>query len=280
MRLASRTSRGGWSAVRIVITAVVLFPFVFIVLLSFRSMTDIFQNPFGFTGDWAPDNYTDAWNGPPGGTGFSHYALNSVVVELTAVVLAGVVGSVAAYFTSLLAPAWRRRSLYLPLLASIVPTVTLLIPFFQVFNAWGLLNQPVALGVVYGVLCLPTTVLVLHAFFLDFPRELREASALDGLGHFRTFTAIVLPLSGSPMVAITLINIIWVWGETQIGLVLLQDAAAQTIPVGVLTFQSSFMSDLGPIFAGLTLATVPLAAVYLVLYRSVGRGISMGGVFR
>ncbi len=280
MSVATRVGRGGWSLFRIAATALIVLPFFFIILLSFRSMTDVYQNPLGFNGNWVPQNYGDAWNGPPGGTGFSHYVANSVVVAVTAVVIAGVVGSLAAYFTSLLSPRTRTRMMALPLIATIIPVIALLIPFFQVFNAWGLLSQPIALGVLYGGLCLPTTILVLHAFFVDFPAELREAPALDGLGHFGTFVRIVLPLSTSPLTAVSLLNVIWVWGETQVALVLLQTPESQTIPVGVLTFQSNFVSNLGPIFAGLTLATIPMAIIYLVFHRVVNRGISMGGVFR
>lgn len=276
----NRLSAAGWLAFKLVTTVIVVFPFIFILLLSFRSMTDIYRNPLGLTGNWVPQNFVDAWNGPPGGTGFGHYFLNSVVVVIVAVVLAAVIGALAAYFVSLLPARWRSRVLMIPLIATIVPTVALLIPFFQVFSAWGMLNNPVAVGVLYAGLSLPMTILILHAFFLDFPTELREAAALDGLGHLFTFVRVVIPLSRPSLLAVSLLNLIWVWGETQIAIVLLQKATSQTIPVGVLTFQSAFMSNLGPIFAGLSLATIPVLVVYFVFNRSISRGVSMGGTFR
>ena len=276
----TRISTPAWGLLKLGITALVILPFVFILLLSFRSMTDIFRNPLGLTGNWVPENFVRAWNGPPGGTGFSNYFLNSILVVVVAVVVSALVGSIAAYFVSLLPARWRARALFLPLIATIIPTVALLIPFFQVFNAWGLINNPVALGVLYAGLCLPMTILILHAFFVDFPPELREAAAIDGLGHLTTFSRIVVPLSQPSLLAVSLLNLIWVWGETQIAIVLMQKASSQTIPVGVLTFQSTFMSDLGPIFAGLSLATVPVMVVYFVFNKTISRGVSMGGTFR
>lgn len=275
-----RVSDAAWGVLKIGITALVVLPFLFILLLSFRSMTDIFQNPLGLTGNWMPENFVRAWNGPPGGTGFANYFLNSIVVVIVAVIVSAVFGALAAYFMSLLPATWRSRLLMIPLIATIIPTVALLIPFFQVFNAWGLINSPIALGVLYAGLCLPMTVLILHAFFVDFPPELREAAAMDGLGHFTTFSRIVVPLSQPSLLAVSLLNLIWVWGETQIAIVLMQKAASQTIPVGVLTFQSTFMSDLGPIFAGLSLATLPVMVVYFVFNKTISRGVSMGGTFR
>ena len=277
---STRISGPAWGMLKLGITALVVLPFVFILLLSFRSMTDIFRNPLGLTGNWVPENFVRAWNGPPGGTGFSNYFLNSIIVVFVAVLVSALLGVIAAYFVSLLTAKWRARMLLVPLIATIIPTVALLIPFFQVFNAWGMINNPVALGVLYAGLCLPMTILILHAYFVDFPPELREAAAIDGLSHLSTFARIVVPLSQPSLLAVSLLNLIWVWGETQIAIVLMQKATSQTIPVGVLTFQSTFMSDLGPIFAGLSLATLPVLVVYFVFNKTISRGVSMGGTFR
>ena len=247
---------------------IILFPFFFIILLSFKSMLDIYINPLSLNPDWAPENFKEAWGGPPGGTGFSVYSKNSAIVVLV------------AYFTTLLSPSLRKKFMAIPLLATMLPSIVLLLPFFQIFNALGVLSSPAALGLLYAGLCLPVTILVLHAFFLEFPRELIEAAALDGLGPYRTFSKIVVRLSLAPLLAISLLNIIWVWGETQIGLVLLQAPGSQTIPVGILTFQNALKANPGPIFAGLTLATIPLAVIYLVFHRVINRGITMGGVIR
>ena len=259
---------------------IILFPFFFIILLSFKSMLDIYINPLSLNPDWAPENFKEAWGGPPGGTGFSVYSKNSAIVVLVALPISGAVGAVAAYFTTLLSPSLRKKFMAIPLLATMLPSIVLLLPFFQIFNALGVLSSPAALGLLYAGLCLPVTILVLHAFFLEFPRELIEAAALDGLGPYRTFSKIVVRLSLAPLLAISLLNIIWVWGETQIGLVLLQAPGSQTIPVGILTFQNALKANPGPIFAGLTLATIPLAVIYLVFHRVINRGITMGGVIR
>lgn len=280
MKVKKVIGEGTWGLYRISMTVLILFPFIFIIILAFKSMLDIYINPLSLNADWVPENFSEAWGGPPGGTGFSVYTKNSAIVALIAIPVSGAVGALTAYFTTLLTPAVRKRFLAIPLMATMLPSIVLLIPFFQIFNALGVLSNPVALGLLYAGLCLPVTILVLHAFFLEFPRELLEAAALDGLNSYRTFTRIVLRLSISPILAVSLLNIIWVWGETQIGLVLLVSRESQTIPVGILTFQSALKANPGPIFAGLTLATIPLALIYLAFHRVINRGISMGGVIR
>ena len=122
--------------------------------------------------------------------------------------------------------------------------------------------------------------LILHSFYLGFPGELREAASLDGLGPVQTFVRIVLPLSKGPIVAVGMVNGFFVWGETQLAIVLLQDPESRTIPVGLLDFQGQFSANTGAIFAGLTMATIPLIALYLVFNRSIAKGVALGGVFR
>lgn len=270
---------GGSSAVlKLVWTLVILIPFIVMILLSFRTLAAVYDDPLGISGDWVPENFQEAWEGPPGGAGFAVYARNSLVVAVVALAVSGVLGAFAGYFSASLSAKWRRRTMLVPLIAQTVPTIAMLIPFFQAFNALGTISSPSALGVLYGLLCLPTTILILHAFFVDFPDDVREAAAIDGLGPVGTFLRIVTPLSLGSLATVSLLNLIWVWGETQIGLVLLLDSDSQTIPVGLLAFQDKWVSNPGPLFAGLTMATVPIVAVYLAFHRSINGGISLGGL--
>lgn len=262
---------------KLIWTLAIVLPFVAMILLAFRSLAALYNDPLGLSGDWVPQNFSEAWQGPPGGSGFAVYARNSLVVAGESVVIAAVVGAFAAYFTAALPPRWRRRAMLPALVAQTVPAIALVIPFFQAFSALGTLNSPVALGVLYGFLCLPTTILILHAFFVDFPDDIREAAAIDGLGQVGIFLRMVLPLSIGSLGAVSLLNLIWVWGETLIGLALLQDSAAQTIPVGILSFQDKWLSNPGAMFAGLTMATIPIAVVYLIFNRSINNGVSLGG---
>lgn len=256
-------------------------PFALIVMLAFKSNTDIFTNPLGVVDvDWSPGNFADAWTGPPGGQGFAVHLVNSAVVAIVAITLSLLLGAVTAYFATLAAP-WLRLTLVRGFLAAAtLPLIMLLIPYYSAFSALSLLSSPWALGIVYVALCLPTCVLILYSFFLGFPRELREAASLDGLGLLSTFARIVLPLSKGPIVAVGLVNGFFVWGETQLAIVLLQAPSSRTIPVGLLDFKGQFSNNTGAMFAGLTLATIPLVIVYLVFNRSIAKGVALGGVFR
>lgn len=261
-------------------TLIVLAPFVMIALLGLRSNMDIYAHPLGLGGAYHPENIAAAWHGPLGSAGMAAFFGNTLVAAVTALVVNLAAGSTAAYFAIRLSPRLRVWYLRLFVLGTVVPLVLLLIPYYQAYSVLGLIDSPVALGVGYGALGLPTTVLVLNAFYRDFPKDITEAAAIDGLGDVATYLRIVLPLSKGALTGVSMLLLVWVWSETQLGIVLLQDSTRQTVAVGLLGFRSQFTSDLGPLFAGLTISMTPILALYLFFSRFVAKGIALGGSFR
>lgn len=273
MTRAQRIASVASSGVAILWTLAVIVPFVLMLLLSFRTQADIIVNPWSFTSGFVLENFQKAWVGPLGGAGFAGWAINSAIVVLLAVTVNTILAVPAAYFSVRLGPreqAWFVRFL---LVALVIPLTLLLIPVYQIFSVGGLVGQPVAVGIFYGLLCLPTSVLVLRSFFIDFPREISEAAAVDGLSDLGTLARVVLPLSKGVVFAVALLTFLAVWGESAIALVLLPLPEGQTIAVGLLGFRTQWGPQLGPIFAGLSLASIPALAIYLIFNKYVSQGI-------
>lgn len=257
-----------------------LFPFVLIVMLSFRDSVSIFTHPLGNGGTFRPRNYVDAWNGPPGASGMAGLFRNSAIVTVAALAVNIVLGTSAAYFIVGLRARLRAAVLGVFLLGQALPFVLLILPYFRLFQFAGLLNSPAALGVVIGALFMPTTVLILYAHFRRFPAELREAACIDGLGGLRSFVHIALPVSIGPIAAVTLMNFVAVWSETQLAIVVLRSTESKTVPVGVLAFRGLFLTDYGPLFATLTIAVVPVLLIFLLFNRTLTRGVQLSGSAR
>ena len=258
-------------------TVLVAVPFVLIVLLSFRSNADIFLNGLGLGGALSVKGYADAWVGQSGNGGMSLFFVNSAVVAATALLVSLGAGVTGAYFVTHARPVVRRWYLRIFILATVLPVVMLIVPLYQVYNSLGFISAPVAVGVAYGALTLPTTTLISYAYFEDFPKELTEAAAIDGIGPWRTYLLVVLPLARGSVTAVGILTLVFVWGETQLGVVLLQSEASQTIPVGLLSFQGQFTANLGAMFAGLALGSIPIMILYLLLNRQITKGIALGG---
>jgi raffinose/stachyose/melibiose transport system permease protein len=278
---AARGVRAGLGQLALVAWSVLAVgPFLLILLLSFRTNTGIFADPLSAKGPYDVQNYVQAWDGPAGTAGMVDYFRNTAVAALVTLVVSLSAGSTAAYFATRIGPRARNWLLRAFLLGSVVPFVLIVIPLYQGYNELNLLNNPATLGVAYGALALPTTVLIMYAFYADFPRDLTEAAAIDGLGDFAAYLRIVLPLSKAALTAVGIVVLVYVWGEAQVGIVLLQQAQSQTVAVGVLGFQGEFTSDLAPMFAALSIATIPVILLYLAFNRFISKGIALGGVFR
>ena len=261
-------------------TIIVLAPFVLIMLLSLRSNSDIYEHPLGIGGSYHLDNYATTWSGSATGTGMSTYLINTGIAAGVGLAVSLGIGTTGAFFATKLTRKGQNLFVSIFLVAQVVPFVLLLVPYFQAYNALVILNQPAAVGVAYGALALPTVALVMHSYFVDFPAEILEASAIDGLSSFRTYIMMVLPLSKGALTAGGLLVLIFIWGEAQLGVVLLQLSSSQTVSVGMLGFIDTFTTNYGAMFAGLSIATVPLILIYLVFQRFVTKGIALGGVNR
>ncbi|WP_229754974.1 carbohydrate ABC transporter permease, partial [Mameliella alba] len=245
---------------------------------SFRSNIDIYRDGLGLSGKFLPENYAETWKGATGTIGMAQYFKNSVIAAGVGLGVSLVFGVTSAYFSIHFAPRWRELYLRIFMVMQVVPLVLLVIPYYQAFNAFGILNSPTMVGVAYAVLALPTTVLIMQSYYVDFPKELIEAAALDGAGPYRTFFKMVLPLSFGPITAVAMMSLVFIWGETQLGVILLQDTRFQTVPVGLLQFKGQWATDLGVLFAGLSIASFPIIGLYLIFHRNLIQGVTNGGM--
>jgi len=259
-------------------TVLVVFPFFFIMLFGTKATSQIYANPLGvlYSPEWT--NFTNAWNAGAGDSTMGIWFVNTFLLVGTALAVSLGVAVPAAYFTIFLPPKANRRVMVTVLAGTVVPAILLVIPFFKAYNQYGMLNKPIAAGVAYGVLAIPTTFLLMNRFFVDFPREILEAGLLDGLSNLRIFRRLVLPLSLGQIVAVGILTLIWAWGDSQIAIVLLQSQESQPISVGMLSFAGDFTTDLGTTFAGLTIAAIPPVILYIILSKYVTKGIALGGI--
>lgn len=263
-------------------TLLVVMPFILVSLFGLKSNTAIFANPLGLF-DFQPiwENYVIAWNaGPSSDATIGVFFVNSAIIAFTALVVSLGLSIPSAYFTSFLTRKWNQRILLLVIVGTVVPIIMLVIPYFRAYNSLGLLNNPWATGVVYGALNIPTAFLLMNRFFIDFPREMLEAGLIDGLGPIRTLRKLVLPLSKGQIVAVSILNLVFAWTDYQISIVLLISRESQPISVGLLSFIGDFSADYGPMFAGLTIASVPILIIYIIFSRYVTKGIALGGISR
>ncbi|WP_083788603.1 ABC transporter permease subunit [Oceanicola granulosus] len=192
----------------------------------------------------------------------------------TALVLT--IGGLTAYAISRLRLRFATAIMLGILAVSMFPPVSLLPAMFQLFRDLGLLNTYFGLIVAHTGLFLPIPVWILSGFFASLPVELEEAGRLDGMGFFRIFWTIIIPLSRPGYVATGLIVFIFSWNEFPLALVLMPADHMRTAPVGISLYPGEYAFPWETVSTATVLAIIPILAITALFQRQIVGGLTAG----
>jgi N,N'-diacetylchitobiose transport system permease protein len=252
------------------------FPVYWMVLTSFRRGVDI-QQP---TPQFLPNPGTLANYRKVFERDFFWTAVkNSLSVTLLVLVVALFIAFLAAVAVSRFKFAGRRAFIVIILLVQMVPAEALIISLFKILDGWKLINTIVGLTLTYLAFVLPFTIWTLRGFVGNVPKELEEASMIDGSTRFRAFMTITLPLVAPGLVATGVFAFIQAWNEFIFALVIMNRPESQTLPVWLQAFnEGSKGTDWGGVMAGSTLMAIPVVVFFLLVQRRVTSGLTAGAV--
>ncbi len=252
-----------------------LFAITWVILTAFKPHREIFEAPFGLPKAPTFDNFATAWFQGDFGAAF----LNTLVLTVVCGVVVLVLACPAAYMIAR-RTGFASSTLYMTFVAGIgVPLQVIIIPLYLIMQNMGLLNNRFGLGLAMVVVALPFSILLLTGFFSSLPNELREAAAIDGIGPVKTFVLIMLPLAKGGIITLATLNLISMWNETFLALVLIASRDKQVLSVALLNFINSQQysgADYGAIFAGVVILIVPMILIYSWLGRRIVEGMTMG----
>ncbi len=247
-----------------------LFPYLFMLVTSLKDNNQFFHSylypalPFHF------GNYVAAWNE------LEPYFLTSAIVAISTIVGSIILGSGAAFVFARFDFFGRTFLFILIAILLAVPSVTTLIPLFLFMRDLGLLNTRLVLILPYIAGSTILTVVIMRTFVEQLPAELFEASQLDGAGGFRMYWNMMLPLSLPIIGTVTLLSIVGVWNDYFWPLLTITQNNLRTVPVGLTYFQGQNSTAYGPLFAGYTIASVPLLVFFTFLSKWLLTGIEGG----
>lgn len=164
--------------------------------------------------------------------------------------------------------------------AMIIPPFAIVVPLFDVLSQVQLLNSRVGLILVYVAWQLPLVTFILTAFHETLPKELEEAAAIDGASPLQTFRLVVLPLTGSALIACGIVSVLHIWNEFIFALTFIQDPELQTLPVGIFTLSqlADYSSNWPILFAGMVISIIPILVVFAFFQKGFSSGISQGAL--
>jgi len=270
--ILSRVSKAIVWAFLAALVIIVVYPLVWMFLNGFKSNAELFTNPFSFPTDLNPDAYVAAWE-----AGVKDYLGVSILVTVTSTITTVLISAWAAYGLSRIEIPMS-RFLLVAILAGLMlaPAVTL-IPLVQLLQSMGIYNTWWALLVLYTAFRVPFTTFLIRSYMVDLPREIDEAAAIDGASRARTFWQIILPMCRPIVISAVLLHILFAWNEYLFALVFLGSSGdAATLPVGLTTLMGKQLVEYDVVFAGMTIAALPILVLFFAGQRYFIRGLSDG----
>ncbi|MFN7023555.1 MAG: carbohydrate ABC transporter permease [Pseudorhizobium sp.] len=276
MRIAGRKIDAKTVAVYatvIVITAVMLMPFAWMLSASLKLSRDVFVFPI----QWIPaepqwQNYVDIWTKIP--LGLFIYNTSKLTIIVTLLQLA--TSSFAAYaFAKLHFP--YKNALFLGYIATIaMPWQVYMVPQFLLMREFGLNNTHLAL------ICLQAFtafgVFLMRQFYMSIPTELCEAARIDGMNEYQIWAKIMLPLSMPALSTLTIFTFVTTWNDFLGPMIYLTKTELKTIQIGLRMFISQYSAEYGLIMAASVVALIPVLIVFLVLQRFFVEGVASSGL--
>lgn len=263
-------------AILIVFGVIMLYPLLWMLVSSLRPNDEIFRLTGLFLTTFEVSNYVDGWNALR--SPFGHYMINSMIVVLGSIVGNLVSCSLAAYAFARLR--FRKRSVLfaIMLMTIMLPIHVVIVPQYIIFSELGWVNTFVPLILPKLLATDAFFVFLMIQFIRGLPRELDEAARIDGCGHFKIFSKIILPLMLPALATTTIFTFIWTWNDFFSQLIYLTDPEMYTVPVALRSFvDSTATSSWGSLFAMSIVSLLPIFLVFLFGQKYLVKGIATTG---
>ncbi|MGV3489033.1 MAG: carbohydrate ABC transporter permease [Tuberibacillus sp.] len=254
----------------------VLYPIIWMFLGAFKSNGEIFASPWTLPKHFSFDNFATAWTDYNIGTSF----LNSIIVTILGTLLCLIFAIPTSYAIERLRFRGSKVLFNLYLSAMMIPSVLGWIPLFFLLLKFNMMDNLWALSLIYAVMHIPFSIFVLTSFMGNVPKELEESAAIDGLSPYGILFKIVTPLILTGIITVSIMNAVTFWNEYFMAMIFLQTDVHHTLGVAMdlMNKKAQYTNAWGALFAGLSIAIIPIIIVYAIFQRQITKGMTEGAV--
>ncbi|MGH6886070.1 MAG: carbohydrate ABC transporter permease [Geminicoccales bacterium] len=256
----------------IVLVLVIMFPFLWLLTMSFKTDADIFAWPPKLLFAPTTANYVALWDG-----NFPRSFANSAIASIVSTMLAMLAGVPGAYALSRTAMRSEKSLSLLILSSRMAPPIAFTIPYFLVYRHLELLDTLTGLIIIYLTFNISLVVWLMRSFFDATPRSLEEAAWIDGASLWQSFVKIILPLSGPGLAATAILCFLYSWNDFFFALILTR-TEAMTAPVAVVNFMNYEGWEWGKIAAGGTMVMLPVLIFSILVRKFLIQGMTAGAI--
>lgn len=260
--------------VMIAFTVVYFLPFYIIFSISMKTPQEALKSTFSLPESFHIGNLMKAWTI----INFELVLVNTIIISFFTVAGIILLSSMASFTIAKQLSNWNRFLYYFFLSGLMIPIYTILVPLLQLIKDFGMMDSTLGLIIVYIGHGMPFAVFLLVGFIRSVPKEIMEAGTIDGCSVYQLFWRIVMPMLQPVIVTLFILDVIWIWNDFLLPMLLLQSRSNFTITLSQYALYGEFETRWEIAFSGFLLAVAPLAIIYLALQKYVIKGISAGAL--
>ena len=260
----------------IVLVLLTAYPLFWMVINSLKGKSDFLDNPsYALPQTWVWENYAKAWEVGNLATTIT----NSIIVTIPSLILIVILGTAAGFALEVMVFRGRGPILLYVLAGIMIPGQMIILPLFTAFFSVGLVGSLTPLIIIYTAGGIPLTTFMMATYFRAIPREVFEASTLDGASILRSFFSVGFPMVRNAVLTVAIVQFFLIWNDLLIALIFAGQRKLNTIQVGLLNFSGEYGAiDYGPLFAAICITVGGILVLYLFLNQRIMKGLAAGAV--
>ncbi|MFA9399039.1 MAG: carbohydrate ABC transporter permease [Clostridiaceae bacterium] len=251
-----------------------LFPLFIALVNSFKTNGEMFNNILKLPKTLNFENYTETFDK----MNYFSSLINNIVITLIGVGGIIIVSSMAGWKICRTKTKLSKVIYGLFVFAMLIPFNSVMIPLYRIANVLNLNNSTYGLGIIYIGLGVSMAIFLYSGFTKTIPIELEEAAKIDGCGQIGIYYKIVIPLLKPITMTIAIMNVLWVWNDFQLPLIMLQNSKNYTLVLSTNMLFGQYNSDWTAILSALIMAAIPVVIFYAFFQKYILQGITDGSV--
>lgn len=266
------------TVIAVVFTLVYLFPLYWMVITSFKTKEEIFSaTPTFWPKKISFDAYITQFTVHDGISMFS-YLKNSLIIAVGATLISTTLAMFAAYGLARYRMKNKRILILILTVTQMLPMVMFLAPMLQTFNKLKLTGSYISVILFDALFSIPMSIIILRPYFAAIPKELEEASIVDGCNRFNCFYKVILPNAYPGIFACASFAFMSAWGDLMASMTFLTDGTK--LPMTVMMYKSMgrYGVNWNSLMATATMVIIPIVVLFLAMRKSLVSGLTSGSV--
>lgn len=251
------------------------FPLVWIILSAFKGNGEMTGDPTAILPKvWTMDNFRIVL----GQLKFGDNILNSIIIAGSTTLITITISALGAYGVVRFFPRFGKIMTRVLITTYMFPPILLAVPYSIIIGKLGMMNNRLALIIVYLSFSVPYAIWLLVGFFQTVPIEIEEAAHVDGANKIQVFGIVVLPIVAPGIVAVAIYTFINAWNEFLYSLILMNSSEKMTVAVVLKSLEGQEVMNWGVMMAASAIVVIPSIIFFMLIQKKIAGGLAAGSV--